>query len=105
MEKIIERLKTIQEEEKLTDQQFAKKLGLKRNSSWNRIKNGKVPVSDKLLFRAYRAYHDRGIFLPQNARNPDKDALFDATERPQNHSLAALWGRLKGFFLPGGNGQ
>lgn len=56
---LIEQLKQFQGD--LTDQQFANKLGIHR-VSWQRIKNQRVPISDKFLVRVHRAFPGINIF-------------------------------------------
>ena len=59
--------KLIQLQGKLTDRQFADLLGIHR-VSWVRIKNGKVPVSDKFLVRVNRVFPHLEIFLSKDVQ-------------------------------------
>lgn len=86
----IDAVKDIQAKKCLTDQQFADKLCIHR-TSWQRIKSGRVPVSDKLLVRVHRAFPELGIFLSKDATNSSKVAPQNNPETHHNELLARFW--------------
>lgn len=93
----IERLKQLQGN--LTDQAFADKLGIHR-VSWERIKNHRVPVSDKFLVRVHRVFPELNIFLPTDVATKDKPVAVinhNASQTAQDSRkgrLKTLWGGL-----------
>lgn len=94
---VIEALRGIQSREELTDEQFANKLGIHR-TSWSRIKNCRVPISDKFLVRIDRAFPELGIFLPKDATR----SVSGDTKRhqpSQNGKWRALLAKARGIVL------
>lgn len=94
---IIETLKNSQKTKALTDQQFADRLGIHR-VSWQRIKKGRVPISDKFLVRVNRIFPELGIFLSSKAINHSQDAPQNSHQTSPKRSLGSLWGWVRGFF-------
>jgi len=88
----IERLKQLQGN--LTNKAFADKLGIHR-VSWERIKNRRVPVSDKFLVRVHRAFPELNIFLPTDVANTSRAV----SEASQDSKLGRLTKRLRGLYL------
>lgn len=87
---LIDTLKQLQGD--LADREFANKLGIHR-VSWVRIKNGRVPVSDKFLIRVHKAFPEVDIF-PQ----PDVTASdLVVTEKNYNAPQTAQGGKRRGF--------
>jgi len=96
---LIERLKELQGN--LTDQDFADKLEIHR-VSWQRIKNRRVPISDKFLVRIHRAFPELNIFLTEDVAEVNKtvaDVNHNASETLQDGKLAVFSERVKGFIL------
>lgn len=102
----IEELKQLQGD--LTDQEFANKVGVHR-VSWQRIKNQRVPLSDKFLVRIHKTFPEANIFLTINVATSDKEVVIVTPQPPitpethQNGKLGGLWGwlrfRVLGFFV------
>jgi len=80
----------------LTDQQFAEKLGMCRGS-WNRIKNQRVPISDKFLVRLARAFPEKKIFLSTDVQEGKLDVPTVNHNAPQN--AQNLLNKLKRILL------
>jgi len=92
---LLQRLKQLQAEKNLTDDQFAKMLGYTR-IHWVRIKTGKYPANDKFLMRVNRVFPE--IFLSSDVAKDGKDVSSDATETLCNQKLGGFWQRLKDFI-------
>jgi len=66
---IVEKLQEIQRRDKLSNVELARRLDINR-VSWQRIKSGRVPLSDKFLMRVHRAFPELDIFLSDSATLP-----------------------------------
>jgi len=84
-----------------TDKAFAEELGIHR-VSWQKIKHGKVPVSDKFLVRVHRAFPELDIFLSKDATGISNNAYgasnTDRPEKPQNGRERGLVAKVRGLL-------
>ena len=103
---ILERLQLIQGNQ--SDKEFADRLKIHR-ISWQRIKNRRVPVSDKFLVRVLRAFPEMktivDIYLADGVINGiplDIDYIgnLSAPKEPSQleRGLASVWSFLRGWF-------
>lgn len=92
---VLEKLKQLQGN--LTDQDFANKLGIHR-VSWQRIKNQRVPVSDKFLVRLHRAFPELNIFLVADATMKHTKATSGDITTPSENARDGKLGRLRGWL-------
>lgn len=82
---IIESLKKIQLRDGLKDQELADKLGIHR-VSWQRIKKGRVPISDKFLVRVHRAFPQVDIFFADDVARVNNNVATDNPNAPDRPS-------------------
>jgi len=84
-----------------TDKAFAEELGIHR-VSWQKIKHGKLQVSDKFLVRAHRAFPELDIFLPKDDTESNISATSgintDRPEKPQNGRERGLVAKVRGLL-------
>lgn len=91
---IIERLKLIQGQR--TNQEFADRLGIHK-LSWVRIKNRRVPVSDKFLVRVLRAFPEMKTVVDLYISTKDIDHIGNIS-RPYQKPQNKIWGALKALL-------
>lgn len=91
---IIDELKQLQSNQ--TDQEFAEQLGIHR-VSWQRIKNRRVPVSDKFLMRVHRAFPELDVFLTFDA-TPSKQRVTEDITIPSQNAQDGKLGRFRGWL-------
>ena len=86
---IVDRLSTIQKQERITDTELAQRLGLHR-VSWQKIKHRKVNYGRKFLSAVKALYP--ALFLSDNAT--------DCSRQPSPTARPALFRRLLDKFHP-----
>lgn len=71
---MLSKLKAIQEREAYTDQQMAERLRVGR-STWTEVKNGRLPLSERVQMRAAGAFPELLADLLGTVSNAPREAV------------------------------
>jgi len=78
----------------MNDTQFAQTIGYKSRVSWCRIKSGKFPVSEALMYRLAKQWPELRVFLLGDATQGSDTITQSNHQTPSNRNLRGFGGRL-----------